>query len=182
VTFLSDYYQLTGEFYSWTDTVEKEKKQITPKSCMLRSAIIPGFGQFTNKQSWKIPIIYGGFAGSIYALNYASTHYQDFRDAYILRTDGDSTTIDEYDPNVISDSPKYVVDQLKSARDYYRRNIEISVLVITGIYLLNIVDAYVGAHLRDFNVSDDFNVIIDVPKFNITDRYRYISAGLTISF
>lgn len=171
-------------FYFINDTIKKKQKaEISPRNCTLRSVFLPGFGQYTNKQSWKLPILYGGFALSIYSLDFANKNYQDFKEAYVLRTDGDSATLDKYDiNNVNSDSDKYTTEVIKSARDYYRRNIELSILITTGIYLLNIIDAYVSAHLKTFDVSDDLSLEIIPPKLNELGSQRFVSTGIIIRF
>jgi len=138
--------------------VEKESF-FTPKRTMIASAIIPGSGQIINKQWWKTPIVYAGLGACFYYFSYSRNKYISFRDAYIFRTDNDPSTIDIYDP--LGGSYKYrypEASQLKYYRDSYRRDLEFSLILTTGVYLLNIIDAYVGAHLKNFDIDDNFAI------------------------
>ncbi len=107
-----------------------------------------------------------------------------FKEAYILRTDDDSLTIDQFDP--IDGTSQYRFSsssQLQQKRDEFRRNLELSVMITAGFYVLNIIDAYVGAHLRDFDISDDISLKIEMP----VAAYSYhkkpmITTGVTLVF
>lgn len=161
----------------------KKQHHINPRSSMYKSLILPGLGQAANKQYWKIPVLYACFAVCIYSIDFANTYYQDFKLAYIQRMDGDSNTIDKYDPlNPTSNELKYTPEQLKSARDYYRRNLELSVIFTAGFYFLNVIDAYVSAHLLNFDVSDDLSIQLSVPViYNYRDKNILIN-GIVLKF
>jgi len=121
-------------------------RQATHKSLML-----PGWGQAYNRSYWKIPVVYGliGLSGA-----QASTYHKQYiryRDAYRIRVDADSTTIDEYaltQTNAL----------LKSNRDAFRQGRDTFILLTLGAYLLQIVDAAVDAHLSSFTVGDDLSL------------------------
>jgi hypothetical protein len=165
------------------DTINKKyRKPLHPRRSMVESILIPGWGQVSNKQYWKVPILYAGFAVCVYSIDFANKHYQDFKKAYILRTDRDSTTIDKYDPLNGSSSVKYTESQLKSARDYYRRNLEISVIITAGVYLLNIADAYVSANLLNFDINDDLSLRINPLRIQHYKDKNYYFSGLTLNF
>ena len=115
----------------------------------LLSAIVPGAGQVYNKSYWKVPVLYGGIAALVYFVNFNQTNYRTFNTAYIYRNDEDSGTIDEF--------PNYSNDDLIVRRDYYRRNRDLTYVIGGVVYVLNIIDAYVDAHLKDFNVSDNLS-------------------------
>ena len=116
----------------------------------LYSAILPGSGQVYNKSYWKVPVIYAGFGVLVYFINFNNDNYQTFKKAYTFRIDGDSTTDDGY--------PNYTNDDLLVRRDYYRRNRDLCYVFVGVVYVLNIIDAYVDAHLKDFDVSDDLSL------------------------
>ena len=149
---------------------------------MFKSLILPGLGQAANGQYWKMPILYAGFALCGYSIYFANYHYQDFKQAYIYRTDGDTSTIDKYDPFRGSDPVSYTKEQLKSARDYYRRNLELSIIITAGVYLLNVIDAYVSAHLLNFDITDDLSIQFSVPSiYNYRDQ-NILMNGITLKF
>jgi len=166
------------------DTVPvKKHRHVNPRASMYKSLILPGLGQATNRQYWKIPVLYACFAVCIYSIDFANTYYQDFKKAYIWRMDGDSNTIDKYDPlNLASNELKYTPEQLKSARDYYRRNLELSVIFTAGFYFLNVIDAYVSAHLLNFDVSDDLSIQISVPVIYNYRNQNILMNGIVLKF
>jgi len=118
----------------------------------LFSAVLPGAGQFYNKKYWKIPIIYAGFLVLGYTIEFNNSNYKTFKTAYQYRVDGDSTTIDDYE-NIYPDPEALLV-----RKDYYRRTRDLLWIFTAGVYVLNIIDAYVDAHLSDFDVSDDLSM------------------------
>jgi hypothetical protein len=170
--------------YSLYDSIPAKKhRHINPKASMYKSLILPGFGQAANRQYWKIPVLYACFAVCIYSIDFANTYYQDFKTAYIKRMDGDSNTIDKYDPlNLTSNELKYTPEQLKSARDYYRRNLELSVIVTAGFYFLNVIDAYVSAHLLNFDISDDLSIQLSVPVIYNYRNQNILMNGVVLKF
>lgn len=124
----------------------------SPKKAALYSSLLPGLGQGYNHKYWKIPIIYAGLGSSAYMFVSNHNKYIDYRDAIEMRLDDDPTTIDPY-------IDLYSLDQLTYYKDYYRRNLEISVIVFVGVYLINILDAVVDAHLYGFSIDTDLSII-----------------------
>ena len=118
------------------------------KKASILSAIIPGAGQVYNKKYWKVPIIYATLASSIYFVQDNQSNLDKYKNAYISRSNGEN---DAYS-DVYNDS------QLLTIVNYYERNRDVSYIVTAAIYLLNIVDASVDAHLFDFDISDDLSI------------------------
>jgi len=94
----------------------------------------------------------------VYFIDFNQKYYKTFKTAYLYRTDGDSTTIDAY--------PNYTNEDLLVRKDYYRRNRDLCYILTGAVYVLNIIDAYVDAHLKDFDVGDDLTLQIH-PSFNL---------------
>lgn len=119
----------------------------SPKKAAMLSALLPGAGQAYNRKYWKMPVIYtAGAAGAYFIIENADS-YKSFRQAYKYRLDDDPATVDEY--------TQLSAQQLQVYRDSYRRNMELSVIFSTVVYLLQILDATVDAHLFDFDVTND---------------------------
>ena len=135
------------------DTVEVTKRLPSPGRAAMLSATLPGLGQAYNGAFWKIPIIYAGFGAVAYAVNFNNGEYQEMRRAYLAKVDGNPNTPDDY--------PFYTDASLKRAMEYYRRNLELSYILGAALYLLNILDANVQAHLMDFDVSEDISMKIE---------------------
>ncbi|MCB9186120.1 MAG: hypothetical protein H6601_05175 [Flavobacteriales bacterium] len=133
-----------------TETVVKKKKH-SPFRATIMSAALPGLGQVYNGKWWKVPIIYGGFGGLIYSSVFNDLKCRTYRDAYLIRIDDDPNTTDQFEG-------RYSDANLRELVDFYQRNRDLS-LIFTGVlYALNIIDASVDAHLKDFDVSDDLTL------------------------
>lgn len=118
----------------------------------LYSLFLPGLGQAYNHKYWKIPIVYAGFAATGYFAFTNQSYYLKFREAYNYTLAGRQDPIDnEY-------VGRYTLDQLKSQRDLYRRNMEFSFVLGGLVYILNVIDATVDAHLFNYDVSDDITL------------------------
>ena len=130
--------------------------------------ICPGAGQIYNKSYWRLPIVVGGFATTIYCIDWNNRGYQRFKKAYRLRYDAEQNP--SLYPNGSPDEfgGRYASSFLKNLRNSYRRNRDLCIILTAGIYLLQIMDAHVDAHLRDYDISDDLSVDI-----NPTIDYAY---------
>jgi hypothetical protein len=109
--------------------------QKSPWGAVLRSAIIPGFGQFYNESYWKIPVIWGVGALFISGWVYNNNLYKDNKNLFINNEEEEI---------------------YKLRRDFYRDQRDNFTIYLVILYILNLVDAYVDAHLYDFTVNEDF--------------------------
>jgi hypothetical protein len=124
---------------------------MTPKKIGLYSAILPGFGQFKNKQYWKIPIIYIGVGVAAYSLYSNKKEYDNFRTEY-------ASLLSTGKRNVVKGLGGYNESQLQEGMNYYQSNLDLT-YVLTGVgYALQIIDAVVFAHLKGFDVSEDISI------------------------
>ena len=137
-----------------------------PKKAALYSAILPGAGQVYTKKYWKVPIIYGGLITSAYYINESNDLYQLYKSTYLNRLDGD-----------FNDNLNYSDSDLRTLTEHYRRNREVSALLFTLTYILNIVDASVNAHLFDYDVSEDLSLHIQPVYFS-----KENASGISLSF
>ena len=115
------------------------------------SALLPGAGQVYTKKYWKVPIIYAGLITSAYYIKESHNLYNLYKQTYLNRLDGDRT--DDF-------SDKYTDANLLTLTEHYKRNAEVSALLFTLTYVLNIVDASVSAHLFNYDVSEDISLHI----------------------
>ncbi|MBT6699995.1 MAG: hypothetical protein HOB15_06255, partial [Flavobacteriales bacterium] len=127
---------------------QKIQKDKSPKKAAIYSAVIPGAGQIYTKKYWKVPIIYGGLVTSAYFINDNNNQYKEYREAALL----------SYETG--EDQLGYTYSELITLKDHYKRNREISYFSFVGVYILNIIDASVNAHLFHFDVSDDISLNI----------------------
>lgn len=154
-----------------------------PKKAMWLAIVIPGGGQIYNRKFWKLPIVYGGFLGCMYALNWNNTMYRDYSQAYIDIMDSDENTKSYenfvpigYDVNANIDRLK---DVFQRKKNYYRRYRDMSVFCMIGVYALSILDAYIDAELSSFDISRDLSMKVHPAVFN--ERYTAMrgSGGVT---
>ena len=133
-----------------------------PKKALWLAIVIPGGGQIYNRKYWKLPLVYGGFVGCMYALHWNNTMYRDYSQAYIdiMDTDPNTKSYENFLP------PGYNVNQnltriqnlFQSKKNYYRRYRDLSIFAFIGVYLLSVVDAYVDAELSSFDISRDLSM------------------------
>jgi len=156
-----------------TDSVKV--KLHSPKKAAWMSAVLPGLGQVYNKKYWKLPVIYVGF-GVIGYLGYNYyTKFNKYKDSYMVRSGLDTNSTD-YFPEILSK------DLLYENWNYYRRNFELTCIVGSLFYILNIIDASVDGHLYKFDISDDLSLKIE-PDMNSLTYYggRNIAGGVKFS-
>lgn len=159
------------------DEVSFEKKRINPlapsKAAFL-SAVIPGLGQIYNKRYWKVPLVYAAIGTGIYAYSFNNTDYNRARDAFKRRQAG--FTDDEfYDINGDGSGPDISLEALQDAQESTQRDRDLSLLITIALYALNIIDANVDAHLKQYNVDEnlslDFKPYIDLNPLTNTPNY-----------
>jgi len=147
------------------DTLPDTVKLHSAKRATYYSMVLPGLGQAYNRQYWKIPVIYGGLATLYIFQNLNQNEFVYWKDLYRDALDTSSATYGLYNTEV-----------LKSAKEYYRKNRDLCTIGLFGLYVLNIIDASVYAHLFDYDVSDDLTIRIEPV---IMDRnYAQIIPGI----
>lgn len=117
-----------------------------PVKAGLLGLFIPGAGQIYNKSYWKLPIYYGALSALVYVVSYNSNGYNRYNNAYLAVSHGFP---DEF-------GGRYSAEQLKNIRDDFRRNRDLSIFYTCGVYLLGVIEAYVDANFKSFDVSDNF--------------------------
>lgn len=134
-----------------------------PTRAVWMSALFPGLGQLYNRRYWKLPIVIGGFMGLAYATSWNNTMLSDYTTAYGDIMDNDPTTksyMDFFAPTVNeSDLDKsWLTNLLRSRKNYYRRNRDLCILCMVGLYAVAMIDAYVDAQLAHFDISPNLSV------------------------
>ncbi len=160
------------------------KKKHSPRKATIRSAIVPGWGQAYNRSYWKIPVVYAalGITGVIF--NYNRVQYNKVKYAYfyvINRNTPDSGkfSIDKVDPQLKSRALAGDSYSLQLYRNEFRKDLDYSVLFFLFFWALNVVDATVDGHLKDFDVSNDLSMKIK-PSFNALPNTIGMSVVFTI--
>ena len=158
-----------------------------PIRSMWLGLIIPGAGQIYNRKYWKLPIVYGGFLGCVYALTWNGQMLSDYSQAYLDITDSDPNTksyMKMLPPNYdISGKEARFQGIFKSKKDTFRRFRDLSIFAFGGVYLLSVIDAYVDAELSTFDISRDLSLHV-LPTMIETERldihHRTTAPGVQI--
>src|SRR5699024_6908539 len=159
-----------------------QKKYPDPHKVMFRSMMIPGWGQIINKQIYKVPIVYALLGGLTWYSIHLTKQYHDYRAAYYNQN---SQT-----PNDLRFGPTPVylknvdLSLLQRQRDVLHNRRDFIYITIVLAYGLNILDAYIFAHLRSFNVSKNLSVRPSVHPGIISQPGIMAQAvpGITVSF
>jgi hypothetical protein len=153
------------------------KKKHSPRKAAIRSAIIPGWGQAYNRKYWKLPIVYGALGTTAYIFRYNVKQYNEIQFAYKVLVNKDSANFPKVAPALQPFIAANASNDLFNARSEVRQNIDYSALVFLFFWALNVVDAVVDAHLKDFDVSPEITFKIK-PGFNPDSN----TTGLTLAF
>ncbi|MBR1545190.1 MAG: hypothetical protein IJ633_00125 [Prevotella sp.] len=140
--------------------------QPDPKRALWLALVLPGAGQIYNRKYWKLPIIYGGFIGCIYALTWNNMMYKDYSQAYldIMDTDPGTASYNKFlhlGVEINSSNESRYKEIFKNRKDKYRRWRDMSFFVMIGVYALSVIDAYVDAELSAFDISKDLSLKVE---------------------
>ena len=149
---------------------------LSPARAAFYSAILPGLGQAYNKSYWKIPIVYLAIGIPTYLYVVNDKELDRYRTAYKRRLDG--LTDDEFYAGRTDGNPRLSTDALRRAQDTYRRNKEMAMLFAIGFYALNIIEANVDAHLKQFNVNEN----LSLEPYLYQNQYSNTYVGLTCTY
>lgn len=159
-------------FLSPTDSLLQHYKPLhSPRKAAFYSAVLPGLGQIYNREYWKVPLVYAALGVSTGFFIGNMDLFTEYRNAYRARLANASN------PAYIDPHPQYSNADLRYLRDAYRQYVDYSVLVFVAAYALNIVDATVFGHLRQFDMSDDLSFRISPALIN----NRTIGVGIRVS-
>ena len=161
---------------------ESDKKPDPGKATWM-GIVFPGGGQIYNHKYWKLPIVYGGFLGCAYALNWNNQMYSDYSQGYLDLMDDDPGTASYEDflpPRYnVEANRDYLERVFKNRKDNYRRQRDLSIFCFIGVYLISVIDAYVDAELSNFDISEDLTVQV---RPSIIDHQRHATPRNTQSY
>jgi len=120
-----------------------------PKKATALAMVLPGAGQIYNKKYWKAGIVYAGIGGLIYSFQYNKDSLARYQAILVnkLQAADDTAKVDDY--------PLFSIAGVTSNRDFYRRNRDVTIIGFVALYALQIIDANVDAHLREFDLNED---------------------------
>lgn len=153
--------------------------------------VLPGAGQIYNRKYWKLPIVYGGFLGCVYALTWNTQMFTDYSQAYldIMDTDPNTKSYEKMLPphyNIAGKEERFK-GIFKSKKDTFRRFRDLSIFAFGGVYLLSVIDAYVDAELSTFDISRDLSLqmqptMIETERIDMHRRHTTPGIQCVINF
>lgn len=159
------------------------------KRAMWLELVIPGAGQVYNRKYWKLPLVYGGFMGCIYAMRWNNMMYRDYSQAYldILDSDPNTQSYNQFlhlGTQITEANMSKYTDIFKKRKDRYRRWRDLSFFCMLGVYALSVIDAYVDASLSEFDISNDLSLQVQpvvMPAQNPKGTWNNQALGLQCS-
>ena len=162
------------------DTTFSKKKEVgrdwstwrpNPKRALWLALVIPGGGQIYNRKYWKLPLVYGGFIGCLYAMSWNNTMYKDYSQAYqdLMDKDPNTQSYNQFlhlGTQITPQNEARYQDIFRKRKDKYRRWRDLSFFVMIGVYALSVIDAYVDAELSVFDISDDLSLRVEPTIIN----------------
>ncbi len=141
-----------------------------PTRAVWMSALFPGVGQIYNRRYWKLPIIIGGYLGLAYATSWNNGMLTDYTRAYrdIMDNDPSTNSYMNFFPPTTEEADldrTWLTNVLQSRKNYFRRNRDLCIIAMVGVYLLAMVDAYVDASLSHFDISPDLSMDVSPTLF-----------------
>ena len=184
------------------DTIPLTEKEIDrlfwqpdPMRAVWLGAVVPGLGQIYNRSYWKLPIVYGGLMGCVYAITWTNNQYDSYKQAYrdIYYDIQHGTLSESPDKSYIAILPEgYTISSMGGASTYQsrlkewqnasRRNRDMSILATIAVYALSLIDAYVDAQLFNFDISNDLSLDISPQLYYDMQNQRTTEVKLAISF
>ena len=148
------------------ELIEMYSKRFNPRRAGLYSAVLPGLGQAYNKKYWKIPIVYGGFIGLGFGVNFYQKQHKKFRnELFTILDSGESTSASGLNETQL----RSIIDRARRERDY--------LLILSGVlYLLNVADAHIDSHLKEFDLNEKLKLTLD-PMLR---QQNELQAGITL--
>jgi hypothetical protein len=187
---------LTTDTMSLTDKeIDRLFWQPDPMRAVWLGAVVPGLGQIYNRSYWKLPIVYGGLMGCVYAITWTNNQYDSYKQAYrdIYYDIQNGTVSDSPEKSYNAILPEgYTIQSMGGAQTYQKRlkewqnsslrNRDMSILVTVAVYALSLIDAYVDAQLFDFDISNDLSLNITPQLYYHLQNQRTAEVKLAIEF
>jgi len=178
------------------ETIESYASRFDPRKAMLYSAVLPGLGQAYNRKYWKIPLVYGGFVGIGYGIWINQKFYSEYRKGLFNLLNEPKPYVYDKDTGLTALGNKVVngellmprgngslkIDIVRNAVNRYKRDRDFAVIVCFIFYMMQMVDAHVDAHLKEFDLNPQLKVSIEPTVNQNAFVGRNAGFGITLRF
>lgn len=161
-----------------TVLIKSYAERYDPRKALLFAAVLPGLGQIYNKKYWKLPLVYGGLFAAGYAVNYYNGLYRDYRSMVFRAIE---IGVGENERN-LDLGMRTTLSQYRIAVDKSRRERDYMIIIMGAVYILQIIDAHVDAHLKEFDLNPRLQVSIEPMMEQTAVLGRQTGASLVIKF
>jgi hypothetical protein len=179
--------------------VHKDKKPHSPHRATLIAMALPGAGQVYNDHWWKLPVLYGGAGAAVYGLSWNNRYYITYRDAFVEYTQYVNAKAADpelpyprpngwdklFKPGGSAENinPQRFQDILKTRKNNFKRDRDLLMIVMAGIYVIQILDATVFAHFYDYEISDDLSMrVLPAAGYDPRTGRGSVGVSLTLNF
>jgi hypothetical protein len=140
-----------------TVLIQSYARRYNPRKSILYAAVLPGLGQIYNKKYWKLPLVYGGFIATGYAVKTFNDQYTEYRDIVFKAVEAGLSDTD-IDPDLGMEN---TLSAYRIATDRARRQRDFFLIIMGAVYILQMVDAHVDTHLKEFDLNPNLRVRLE---------------------
>ena len=158
-----------------TVAIRSYAKRFSPRKAILYAAVLPGLGQVYNKKYWKLPLVYGGFYAIGYYIDRYNDLYTEYKGYLFYNLENGMAGEGDENPDI-----GLTTGQLRTIVDKARRERDFMIILMGGMYLLQMVDAHVDAHLKEFDLNPRLQVSIE-PSLR-SEAWTGTTTGLALVF
>jgi hypothetical protein len=158
-----------------TIPIKSFAERYSPRKAILYAAILPGLGQVYNKKYWKLPLVYGGFYAIGYYIDRYNDLYTEYKGYLFFNLENGLRGENDENPEI-----ELTTGQLRTIVDKARRERDFMIILLGGMYLLQMVDAHVDSHLKEFDLNPNLQVRIE-PTMK-QDAWTGRTTGLALIF
>ena len=160
-----------------TVAIKSYAERFDPRKAILYAAVLPGLGQAYNKKYWKLPLVYGGFGIIGYYINTYNDLYTEYRGYLFDNLENGLAGENDENPEI-----ERTTGQLRTIVDKARRERDFMIILMGGMYLLQMVDAHVDAHLKEFDLNPRLQVSIEPAMDESIQTGRTMGVALVVRF
>lgn len=160
-----------------TIAIKSYAERFDPRKAILYAAVLPGLGQVYNKKYWKLPLVYGGFAFIGHYIKTYNNLYVEYRGYLFDNLEQGRGGENDENPEI-----RRTTGQIRTIVDKARRERDFMIILMGGMYILQMVDAHVDAHLKEFDLNPQLQVSIEPAMDQSLQTGRTIGVALVMKF
>ena len=160
-----------------TVAIKSYAERFDPRKAILYAAVLPGLGQVYNKKYWKLPLVYGGFAFIGHYIKTYNDLYVEYRGYLFDNLEQGLSGENDENPEI-----RLTTGQIRTIVNKAQRERDFMIILMGGMYILQMVDAHVDAHLKEFDLNPQLQVSIEPAMDQSLQTGRTIGVALVMKF